>query len=169
MAHQDSQGLLSAIIEVRNCSTSHVQILEGVLPLQKFPNVHPLVKNIFPVSVYNVKSAAAGRLRLFIQNWQILSQDPWVLQTVEGYQIPLISEPVQSQEPYPIVSKPDEMILVDQEIEELLKKGAIQEVSACQDQFLSTILLVNKKEAGFRPVLNLKPLNKHIGFTTLTG
>lgn len=150
--------------EVRNCSVSQVQILEGILHLHEFSNVHPLVKDLFPISVYKVKSVAAGRLRLFVKNWQIISQDPWVLQTVMGYQIPLISKPVQNQEPYPLVTKSDEMILVDQEVKELLKKGAIQEVSFCQNQFLSSIFLVKKKDTGFRPVVNLKPLNRHITY-----
>ena len=58
----------------------------------------------------------------------------------------------------------EEKILVDKEIIEMLKKGAIEEVSPIPDQYLSTIFLVSKKDSGHRPVLNLKNLNKHIPY-----
>lgn len=30
-----------------------------------------------------------GRLALFAHNWQCLTRDPWVLETVRGYHLPL--------------------------------------------------------------------------------
>ena len=35
----------------------------------------------------------AGRLQFVAQNWQIITQDPWVLQTIQGYKIELLSHP----------------------------------------------------------------------------
>ena len=41
----------------------------------------------------------AGRLQFFAQNWQIITQDPWVLQTIQGYEIELLSHPSVSGHP----------------------------------------------------------------------
>jgi len=46
-----------------------------------------------------------------------------------------------------------------------IKQRAIELVELCQSQFLSSLFLVEKKEAGcFRPVINLKSLNQYIPY-----
>ena len=107
----------------------------------------------------------AGRLKALLENWKILTRDPWTLQTIEGYQIPFLSTPIQNQVPLQLVSKEEEMCLVDHEVQEMLSKGAIELLELCQGQFLSSLFLVEKKEAGcFRPVINLKSLNQYIPY-----
>ena len=51
----------------------------------------------------------AGRLQFFAQNWQIITQDPWVIKTIQGYEIELLSHPWQTSLPPPpcIVSTTD--------------------------------------------------------------
>lgn len=51
---------------------------------------------------------------------------------------------------------------LNQEIQKLLKKGAIQSVHQEQTQFLSYMFLVSKKDGKNRPVINLKKLNNFI-------
>ena len=46
--------------------------------------------------------------------------------------------------------------------ENLLLKQAVVVVPPCQDQFISRLFLVEKKDGSFRPVVNLKPLNGFI-------
>ena len=46
-------------------------------------------------------------------------------------------------------------------VENLLKKGAVQQVCPQKDQFLSNIFIVKKKHGGNRPVIILKELNKY--------
>ena len=46
----------------------------------------------------------------------------------------------------------------------MLEKGAIQKVVPTQGQFLSNLFLVEKKDGGNRPVINLKNLNKFIPY-----
>ena len=70
----------------------------------------------------------AGRLQFFSQNWQHITQDPWVLQTVQGYEIELLDCPCQSRIPSPPVLSPTQIYLVVEEIRNLLQKGAILEV-----------------------------------------
>ena len=48
---------------------------------------------------------------------------------------------------------------MEEEIQNLLQKGAVVMVSPCQDQFISRLFLVPKKDGSFRPVVSLKPLN----------
>ena len=38
---------------------------------------------------------ATGRLRLFLENWRKLTNDPFILKVIQGYEIPLLSEPTQ--------------------------------------------------------------------------
>jgi hypothetical protein len=50
------------------------------------------------------------------------------------------------------------LVIVSTEIDKLLMKGAIKEVDAVEDQFISNLFLVPKKDGSFRPVINLKTL-----------
>ena len=48
----------------------------------------------------------------------------------------------------------DEVLLVDQEIQEMLRKGAMLKVQPSPDQFLRSIFVNSKKDAEHRPVIN---------------
>ena len=62
----------------------------------------------------------------------------------------------------------DEVLLVDQEMQEMLRKGAIQTpVQSSSDQFLSSIFVIPRKDTGHHPVINLKKLNKYIPYEHL--
>jgi hypothetical protein len=58
----------------------------------------------------------------------------------------------------------DQKVLVEKEITEMLRKGAIRMCQNQPGQFLSAVFLVGKKDGGHRPVLNLRSLNKHIPY-----
>ena len=51
-------------------------------------------RGILPLEVVNTP-AIAGRLALYLKNWQAVTQDLWVLNTVQGYRIEFLSEPTQ--------------------------------------------------------------------------
>ena len=51
---------------------------------------------------------------------------------------------------------------IDSEIGKLLEKGAIELVEPMEGQFVGHLFLREKKNGGFRPVFNLKPLNRFI-------
>lgn len=106
-----------------------------------------------------------GRLSHFIQRWMMITQDPWVLQTIPGHHIELMSPPVQHFLPgMPHLSPSQERVL-NQEMEALLSKEAIHQVQSqapLNEGFISSMFIVPKKDGGNRPVINLKPLNQFL-------
>jgi hypothetical protein len=56
----------------------------------------------------------------------------------------------------------DEVKLIHDEVQKLIKKGAITEATDCKNTFIPNIFLVPKKTSDFRPVINLKPLNHFV-------
>ena len=104
----------------------------------------------------------AGRLTLFLNNWEKICTDRWVLDAVQGYQIEWSEPPHQHHPPMPHHFPTKEMESLDLEIQNMVKKGAISPVVNLQDGFLSTIFLVPKKGGGLRPIINLKKLNEFI-------
>jgi len=116
-----------------------------ILSPQDFPNVHPLVLNLFPIKM-SEGHPLAGRTRHFLKSWQKLTNDQAILQIVQIYQIPFVSKPFQRSAPKPPHLKAEEKKLVDQEIKEMLSKGAIEKAQSSQDQFLSNVFLVSKKD-----------------------
>lgn len=103
----------------------------------------------------------AARLPYCLHNWQAITADQWVLQVVQGYHLELTSTPYQRGAPCPLVDH-QHWGAVEEEVQKLLVKGAIQKVEPCPGQFISRLFLVTKKDGSFRPVVNLKPLNQFI-------
>ena len=124
-------------------------------------------KETVKVSTVNKKNKfKAGSLKSHVNNWRKITSDPWVLQTIKGYKIEFSKKPFQKFIPRKRNSKfsMKETELIDNEICELLKKKAIAPSAVEKDQFISEIFLVKKKNGKFRPVINLKNLNKFIQY-----
>ena len=101
----------------------------------------------------------AGRLASFVDTWKVLTKDTWVLNAIEGYQIPLVGTPTQLQIPQEGVFSQEHKALLLEEIQELLQKGAIIPQSGNATGFVSILFLVPKKNGQMRLVINLKRLN----------
>ena len=131
------------------------------LPELRGANIYPLVnssiKKLFsyPTQSYKI----AGRLKHFQANWRKKTSDQEVLQTVSGCTVELFETPHQVKPPQAHKFSTPEKELIEKEIKELEEKGAIKQVSQVQNQFLSNLFLVKKKDGGNRPVINLKNLN----------
>ena len=100
----------------------------------------------------------AGRLQFFAQNWQIITQDPWVRQTIQGYEIELLSHPQQTSLFPPILSPPQTSLVQEE--------GEIVEVAFNPwVGFYSNLFLVEKKGgSGQRPVINLSRFNNYVEY-----
>ena len=130
--------------------------------LQNLKHVHPIIKCMFSENV--IETPLAGRIKQFLQNWQLITNDPVILNIVKGWEIPLNEQPIRSKLHQQIHINKLEEKTTDLEIESMLKKGAIRLAIPKKDQILSNIFLTPKKGGEFLPVINLKELNKFIPY-----
>jgi len=117
------------------------------------------VADISQSSLYAADSPVAGRLQLFLKNWEAITKDRWVLEAVAAYKIDWCAHPHQQFHPADPQFSEEEEVWMGEEIEAMLQKGAIEKVENPGDGFVSTMFLVPKKDGGRRPVINLKRLN----------
>ena len=90
----------------------------------------------------------AGGLQYFLKNWEKLANDSFILELVKSYQIPFLSEPSETAPLSSVSMSQKETAIVDQEIPETLKKGAMNLVqNNTKSQFLSSIFIVPKKDS----------------------
>ena len=68
-----------------------------------------------------------------------------MLTIVKRYKIPFVSLPFQEKIPNLTKMSKEQLSLVEQEVLEMLEKGAIQKVVPTQGQFLNNLFLVKKK------------------------
>ena len=100
-----------------------------------------------------------GRIKYFKQNWQRITKDPVILNTVQGVSLDWITYPIQKKIPnLPNLNLEQKQIL-QKEILDLEQKSAIVRVVPLQDHYISNMFTVPKKDGGFRPIINLRPLN----------
>ena len=108
----------------------------------------------------------AGRVKHYSQNWALISNDPWVIETVQGYHIDLLQVPFQHALPLLAVHSREQSALIDLEVNQMLEKAAIHIVHPHEKEqgFISALFLVPKKGGGQRPAVNLRPLNQYIPY-----
>ena len=80
------------------------------------------------------------------------------------FKIPFSQTPFQYGTPQLARVNQEKRLQVNSETKEMLRKGAIQQVKSKPGGFLSNLFLVNKKDRGHRPVINLKFLNSFIPY-----
>ena len=120
-----------------------------------------------PPAVAPQSGPVGGRLRHFGGTWALYCTDRWVLQTVvHGYSLEFTDTPPSVQvRSTPVPRDQGKRAALEKEIISLLAKKAIQRVSGLDQMsgFMATFFLTPKKKQGeWRPILNLKPLNKFI-------
>ena len=112
------------------------------------------------------KCSDSRKIKALCKKVQFLTKDQIILEIVKGYRIPSLSRPLQQQLPREIHLNLKEKSVVVEEIENLLKKVAIEKVHMkkvfAKSQFVSNLFPVKKRDGGNRPVINLKNLNQYI-------
>ena len=101
----------------------------------------------------------AGRTALHLPVWEKITSNQWTLQAIKGYKLEFKDQPQQSHRPQTVETSHQSRV-ISEEVQKLLEKGAIQEVSENEDGFYSRLFLVPKKDGQMRPVINLRPLNQ---------
>jgi hypothetical protein len=137
--------------------------LGEVLPVESL-NPHKGVKNLDWVTSPTSQDQVGGRLRHFIDNWKIVTQDPMILAAIQGHRLDLMSEPNRVRKVPPLKFSPAQTELVETEVASLLKKQAIVQTDPEEVVFWSQLFLREKKGGGQRPVFNLKRLNQHVKY-----
>ena len=107
----------------------------------------------------NVVAPVAGRIAIFAANWRLITEDPWVLAVVrEGYRLEFLDLPFQAVEACNKVMSPSQQTICDGEVSSMSRKGAVTKVGTAN--FVSGFFIVPKSSGAWRPILNLKPLNR---------
>ena len=108
----------------------------------------------------------AGKLAKFVDRWRLLTNDPFILDTIEHSHLDFVfsHEPVQHYEPRPIQFSEHEKGIIDGEIATLLSKGVIVECLESEGQYISNIFIREKKDGSFRMILNLSTLNLSVEY-----
>ena len=95
----------------------------------------------------------------------MINPGPWVLGVIrDGYSIEFTSPPplFNLNNETPVPTDPEQRSALEAEISTLLQKKAIRQVDANDTNplFRSRFFLAPKKQGSWRPILNLRPLNK---------
>ena len=99
-----------------------------------------------------------GRLAHFQNLWGEITEDSWVLSVVrKGYKIPFVNKPFLS--PTPIFLQQTESLALEEEVNNLLLKGAVEKIEPKGPGFYSRIFLVHKKNGKLRLIIDLSSLN----------
>ena len=113
--------------EVSVTSNSEVVPLIKVATLE---HVHPIIRKFFTKSIPNIP--LAGNLAYFIAAWEKITQDQEVLSIVNGYETLFVSLSFRKKMPNLTKMSKEQFSLVEQEVLEILEKGAIQKVVPAQ-------------------------------------
>ena len=105
------------------------------------------------ISGKNQATAQSRQSEHFVKNWQRLTNDPIILDIVNGYKIPFILPPRKSRLPNLCQLTKEASDLADQEVQDMLRKGAIVVSDLKGGQFLSSLFLVKKKDGQLGKLL----------------
>ena len=87
--------------------------------------------------------------KFFVKNWQEVRTGPVIMSYVESYKMPLIETPSRNSSSPQVSTKEKGKMIVQEEIEEMLKKKVIAPVQNKPKQYVCSILIALKKYSGF--------------------
>ena len=109
--------------------------------------------------------AVGGRLQAFADVWGRITGDRWIRSTMEeGYRLEFTAPP-PSPAPFrvtPVPADPARAEALDREVADLKKRAIVPFRGRGFPLFSATFFLTPKKDGRWRPILNLRPLNRFI-------
>ncbi|KAJ8006447.1 hypothetical protein DPEC_G00107360 [Dallia pectoralis] len=148
-------------------------------PRRAFSRGPELSNQLFPASALSqgtksavpvIPEASLDRLVPLVDvlaEWKNLPNiSQWVLRIIEsGYAIQFRTHPPRFNGVLPIVVGPEQALVLEQEVQTLLLKGAIERVllPSRESGWYSRYFVVPKKDWGLRPILDLRLLNQTVG------
>ena len=106
----------------------------------------------------------AGQIKTKLANWEKLTSDPEVLETVTGMKINFDERPETCRQNMQRRFSEMENKAIDEEITKLLKKKVITKSCPETGLVVSPIFVREKKDGSYRMILNLKSLNENIEY-----
>ena len=91
-------------------------------------------------------------------------QDGNILSKVQGFKIPFPRTAFYHTVPQTTRINQEEGLFINSEIQEILRKGTIQQVQPEPGQLLSNLFLVDQKDGGHGPLIILKYLKAFIPY-----
>lgn len=138
-------------------------VMEQITKISSLNNLHASVTHLRFKEICQDKIPLGGRLEAFRENWEMITKDQNLLESISGYKIEFSSEPIQRFQPKQIKLSEQEMQTLNSEIEEMLVKQAVEVVQTKTNcQFVSHLFVRPKKDGGMRPIFNLKTLNQFV-------
>ena len=122
------------------------------------PHVSTYVSN----TINTPDNFVAGKISASFDTWQNITSDPWILNTVRGYEIEFEQQPVQTCIPNQLSVSITEEKQINAEIKNFLAKGIIHKVNSKPGQYFSNIFIRPKKDGSVRLILNLKQFNANV-------
>lgn len=114
-----------------------------------------------------MESFQQNPLVLHQETWRECSAHPWVLTTVtKGNRLQVAVKPPPFNGVITSVANRELAQVLRAEISSLLEKRAIRRVAVGESQrgYYSRYFLIQKKDGGLRPILDLRALNLDLGF-----
>ena len=119
-----------------------------------------------PKSAQHQLARVAGRLSRHLAAWQGLTNDPFVLEAVEGHRLDLLELPPPRELRNAIHYTPLEEQTLNTEVSSLLEKGAISPVPENQAYLVSPLFAIPKRDSDkFRTILDLRQLNEFVRYS----
>lgn len=109
----------------------------------------------------------AGRLKKFVQKWEEITSDPFILDMVCGADIPIDEFSDLNSENLSYLKNQVQGNLwtkMDSEIEKLLSLGVIEKSVHQEDEIISPVFMVPKPDGSYRLILNLKKFNDSVQY-----
>ena len=118
--------------------------------------------HVLPVSESS-QVIVGGRVSKCVSFWPSLTADFWILEAISlGVRIPFINAPFQSRPSANMSFNSEMRAICDAEVKSLLLKRAIENIPMEDKCFVSGIFVISKSSGGFRPIVNLKGLNRFV-------
>lgn len=91
------------VVSELNCQTQCTH--HATISVSQLNEVNPLSCQIrlgeMGIVLIDIQSSPTGWLAHFLVNWQKVTEDQWILNTVKGYQISFVVNPYQERKPHP--------------------------------------------------------------------
>ncbi len=110
-------------------------------------------------------TVGGGRLQHFTKFWENITTDSRILDMVRGMKIELNDRPQQARQPKPLAMSQTEKLAIDNEIQKLLRKKAIEKIPRPgKSAYVNNIFARPKPDGSHRVICNLKHFNQFVWY-----